>query len=82
MSDEEQVMAKPPSHPVATGLLIASAVGLTLNIAIVSQELFTSYLNEKTLKNAKREKPIHDHYKADSAFKASIEEDLELTDAK
>lgn len=44
MSEEEQIVAKPASHPVATGLLVASTVGVLLNIVVVWQELFTEYL--------------------------------------
>jgi hypothetical protein len=44
MADEETIVAKPASHPVATGLLVASTVGVLLNIVVVWGELFTSYL--------------------------------------
>jgi hypothetical protein len=44
MSEEEQIVAKPASHPVATGLLVASTVGVLLNIVVIWGELFTAYL--------------------------------------
>jgi hypothetical protein len=43
MSDEE-IIPRPPSHPIATGLLIASVFGVMANIALVINELNTYYL--------------------------------------
>ena len=94
MSDEEQIVAKPPSHPVATGLLVASTVGVGLNIAVVWNELFTSYLNlnipkavgkndkrHDALKYAKNQKPVHDYFKIDFPTSRKIEDDLNLNEA-
>ena len=46
MSDEEQVMARPPSSPVITGLLVASSMALLGSISIVYMELTGSYLDD------------------------------------
>lgn len=85
MNDENQILPKPPSHPVVTGLLIASVVGAGLNIAIVSQELFNSYLTTDpaptaklaAIDVAKDENFDGDYYNRD--FKTTVEEDLKLS---
>lgn len=86
MNDENQILPKPPSHPVVTGLLIASVVGAGLNIAIVGQELFSSYLTTDTsaelskfsaITIAKDENFDGDYYKKDFAGK-TVEADLKL----
>lgn len=92
MSDDNEIIPKPPSHPVATGLLLASIIGVSLNITVIWQELFTTYLHttkpKKVLKDdkaqksplqwAKEQKPVHDYFKKDFGSK-TIEDDLALS---
>ncbi|RMG17414.1 MAG: hypothetical protein D6731_04200 [Planctomycetota bacterium] len=86
MSDDGgAIIARPPSHPIATSLLICCVLGTLICIGIVWNELFTEYLpspgpgvkidkshNSKSI----AEKHRRDHYGADPAFRVSIEEEL------
>jgi hypothetical protein len=42
--DQPEIIARPPSHPIATTLLIVSAIGTTLAIVLVWAELFGEYM--------------------------------------
>lgn len=45
MSDDQpEIIARPPSHPIATTLLIIAAIGTSLAIALVWAELFGEYM--------------------------------------
>ena len=44
MSDQAEIITRPPSHPLATSLLAASMLGTIGAIAIVWMELFGEYM--------------------------------------
>lgn len=44
MADEQEIISRPPSHPIATTLLLVSMIGTGLAIFLVWQELFGEYL--------------------------------------
>ena len=45
MSDDmQEIISRPPSHPIATTLLVLSMLGTIASIAIVWSELFGEYL--------------------------------------
>lgn len=90
MSDEQEIISRPPSHPIATTLLVVSMIATGLAIFIVYQELFVEYLPTPAPGQPAGDYPskkiaeghYHDHYKRDKAFKhsgnlmADIEEEL------
>lgn len=71
MSDDlQEIISRPPSHPIATTLLVTSIFGTILAIFFVWQELFGEYLptaapgqsnNSRTI----AEQHLHDHYGRD-----------------
>ena len=44
MADEQEIISRPPSHPIATTLLLVSMIGTGLAIFLVWSELFGEYL--------------------------------------
>ena len=85
MSDDQaEIIARPPSHPIATTLIIVSMLATILSIGLVWNELFTEYLpsgkGRKIDKHHKSktiaEKHRKDHFGADKDFRVSIEEEL------
>lgn len=80
MSDQAEIITRPPSHPLATSLLGASILGTIGAIAFVWMELFGEYMpapqpgaplsdweskhNPVTLAS-KEGQAVHDHYKID-----------------
>lgn len=44
MADEQEIISRPPSHPIATTLLLVSMIGTGLAIFLVWNELFGEYL--------------------------------------
>ena len=86
MSDDQaEIISRPPSHPIATTLLIVSLIATMICIGMTSNELFTEYLpsagpgkkidkshNSQTIADQGR----RDHFGADRDFKVTIEEEL------
>lgn len=79
MSDAPEIIARPPSHPTATTLILASVIGTIAAIGFVYAELFTEYLPSQApgqpqdqimakhapVQHANAPNPIHDHYAED-----------------
>jgi hypothetical protein len=87
MSDDEQaeIIARPPSHPIATTLIVISMIATMICIGLTWDELFSEYLPTKgpgkTIDKSHSSVTIakqgrKDHYKADSDLKSSIEAEL------
>lgn len=71
MSDEE-IIPRPPSHPIATGLLIASVFGVMANIGLVINELNTYYLPKGPFKaRYANEKNVNDPIKVIEKYGSS-----------
>jgi hypothetical protein len=79
MSDDQEIISRPPSHPIATTLLVVSMIATGLAIFIVWQELFVEYLPSQAPGQAASDFPsraiaenhYHDHYKRDKGLKHS-----------
>lgn len=85
MDDEQEIISRPPSHPIATTLLFASILGTIVAIAFIWNELFTEYLpvpgpGKKNDSLQIAEKHQHDHYRKDFGngedLQAEIEKEL------
>lgn len=87
MDDEQEIISRPPSHPIATTLLLASIAGTIVSTAFVWAELFGEYLPtpgpgkpNASLKIAERHE--HDHYRVDYGasedLQAEIEKELKI----
>ena len=83
--DQAEIIARPPSHPIATTLIIVSMLACIFCIGLVWDELFTEYLpgkasgrkidsNHKSMEIA--DKHRKNHFDSDRDFKVSIEEEL------
>ena len=92
MSDDQaEIIARPPSHPVATTLIIVSMLATIFSIGLVWDELFSEYLpspgpgQQVDIKHDSRkiaEKGIKDHYKVDfpaADVMADIESELGIS---
>lgn len=79
MSDQAELITRPPSHPLATSLLAASILGTIGAIAFVWVELFGEYMPapqpgaaltaweqaHNPVKMAQSPQAVHDHYRID-----------------
>jgi hypothetical protein len=66
-SEQPEIIPKPPSHPVTSSLLIASAVAILIAIGFVWSELFGNYLvSPKTVHEVGMEKHTPDAMKKSS----------------
>jgi len=81
MADEQEIISRPPSHPIATTLLLVSMIGTGLAIFLVWQELFGEYLptpqpGAKAVLDSKKiaENHTRNHYAND--FKGSSDDKL------
>ena len=83
--DQAEIIARPPSHPIASTLIIVSVFATILAIGLTWDELFSEYLPAPTTAAGKdkshnsltiADKGIKDHYGQDKDFKVSIEEEL------
>lgn len=81
MADEQEIISRPPSHPIATTLLLVSMIGTGLAIFLVWTELFGEYLPTPAPGAAQAvsskkiaEGHLREHYEAD--FKGSNEKDM------
>lgn len=89
MADEEQeIISRPPSHPIATTLIFVSIAGTIAAIAFVWAELFGEYLptpapGQPNASKVVAERHIHDHYAEDfgksSDVTAEIEKELGIS---
>ena len=79
--DEQEIISRPASHPIATTLLVVSMIATGLAIFFVQQELFIEYLPSPGPGQPAGDYPskriaenhLHDHYKEDKAFKQSAD---------
>ncbi len=87
MSDDQaEIISRPPSHPIATTLIIISMLATMLCIGLTWDELFSEYLPTPGPGVAKIDKSHSsvkiasdgrkDHFGADRDFKVSIAEEL------
>jgi hypothetical protein len=84
MSDEQQeIISRPPSHPIATTLLVCAMLGMITCITIVSMELFTEYLPTPAqgvtvdpIHNSMNVTKLHRHNHYEADFKKLDQEQL------
>jgi hypothetical protein len=83
--DQSEIISRPPSHPIATTLIIISMLATMLCIGLTWDELFSEYLptpgpgvkidkSHSSVKIASDGRK--DHFAADRDFKVSIAEEL------
>lgn len=90
-----EIIARPPSHPVTTALIMIGCVGLVLNIAFAWTELFGVFMPIGTEKGMEKHKAVDlakkvtgpiDHYALDFPDKDplffQVAKDLKLTSDK
>ncbi len=83
MADEDQeIISRPPSHPIATTLIMVSIVGTIAAIAFVWVELFGEYLptpppGQRNDSKVIAERHLHDHYKEDFGAAADVLAEVE-----
>jgi len=80
--DLQEIISRPPSHPIATTLLVCSIAGTVLAIMFTWWELFGEYLPTPTpgQQNDSRtiaEEHLHDHYKKDYKGSENVLADVE-----
>ncbi|MBL4844461.1 MAG: hypothetical protein JKY65_02950 [Planctomycetes bacterium] len=90
MADEQEIISRPPSHPIATTLLLVSMIGTGLAISLVWQELFGEYLpsdpgggaqtisSKNIAENGTRNHYEKDFKGSDKNLMADIEKELKI----